>query len=233
MIALDCKDDNSKLKVLLIDDHSLFRAGLAELLKRKNIDVIASVNNGNEGLEKARELNPDVVLLDIRMPDPNGLEILRMLKDQQHQISVIMVTTSRDDTDIAKALQLGASGYLLKDMEPDDLIKSLQAVKHGDIVIAPELNNALVRVVQGKQDQKQSENMLSRLTPREKEILYYLAEGGSNKAIARTLNISDGTVKLHVKSILRKLNIHSRVEAAVIAVEYGLCKKDEDLQPTH
>jgi len=232
MIALDNTPEEEKLRILLIDDHSLFRAGLCELLKRKNIDVIASVNNGKQGIEKVRELQPDIVLLDIRMPEPNGLEILRLLKSQQQQLSIVMVTTSRDDSDIAKALELGANGYLLKDMEPDDLIKSLQSIKRGELVIAPELSNALARVVQGKQDKTQTENILSRLTPRENEILHYLAEGGSNKAIARILNISDGTVKLHVKSILRKLDVHSRVEAAVIAVECGLSKKDEDLQPT-
>jgi len=217
------KDISEKpLRVILIDDHSLFRAGLEELLARKNIQVVASVCDGHEGIKQVEALKPDIVLLDIRMPKPNGLEVLKILKSKDREIAVIMVTTSREDADVAEAMKLGAQGYLLKDMEPDELIISLNSIRNGDIVVAPTLAGVLARVVQGKDDPSASDDALSRLTPREKEIIYHLAKGGSNKAIARVLNISDGTVKLHVKSILRKLNIHSRVEAAVIAVEYGL-----------
>lgn len=212
------------LKILLIDDHSLFRAGLAELLSRRQIEVVASVCEGREGIKLANELKPDVVILDIRMPEPNGLAVLKQIKNNQPQTAVVMVTTSRDDSDVAEAMQLGAQGYLLKDMEPDDLIKSLHSIQQGEIVVAPELAGVLARVVQGKQIKSEATNIISSLTPREREILTHLAEGGSNKHIARILDISDGTVKLHVKSILRKLNIHSRVEAAVIAVEHGLNK---------
>lgn len=210
------------LRVILIDDHSLFRAGLEELLARKDIKVVASVGDGDEGIRRVEELKPDIVLLDIRMPKPNGLEVLQILKAKNPDTAVIMVTTSREDADVAEAMKLGAQGYLLKDMEPDELITSLHSIRNGEIVVAPTLAGVLARVVQGKDDPSGTDDVLSTLTPREKEIIYHLAKGGSNKAIARVLNISDGTVKLHVKSILRKLNIHSRVEAAVIAVEYGL-----------
>jgi len=210
------------LRVILIDDHSLFRAGLEELLARKDIKVVASVGDGNEGIKQVEALKPDIVLLDIRMPKPNGLEVLKILKAKNPDTAVIMVTTSREDADVAEAMKLGAQGYLLKDMEPDELITSLNSIRNGEIVVAPTLAGVLARVVQGKDDPSGTDDILSTLTPREKEIIYHLAKGGSNKAIARVLNISDGTVKLHVKSILRKLNIHSRVEAAVIAVEYGL-----------
>jgi len=184
--------------------------------------VVASVGDGNEGIKQVEALKPDIVLLDIRMPKPNGLEVLKILKSKNPDTAVIMVTTSREDADVAEAMKLGAQGYLLKDMEPDELITSLNSIRNGDIVVAPTLAGVLARVVQGKDDPSGTNDVLSTLTPREKEIIYHLAKGGSNKAIARVLNISDGTVKLHVKSILRKLNIHSRVEAAVIAVEYGL-----------
>jgi len=214
-------ENNQSLRVLLIDDHNLFRAGLAELLSRKNIEVVDSLSDGLQGIEKIVELKPDIVLLDIRMPNPSGLEILDRIKKRGLPTAVVMVTTSRDDTDIAKALKLGAQGYLLKDMEPEDLIKSLQSVYQGEVVVAPALTGVLARVVQGK-DEPPAKDILSSLTPREREILSYLAKGGSNKAIARELDISDGTVKLHVKAILRKLNVGSRVAAAVIAVEYGL-----------
>jgi len=210
------------LRVVLIDDHSLFRAGLEELLARKNINVVASVCDGMEGIKSVETLKPDVVLLDIRMPKPNGLEVLKILKEKVKDVAVIMVTTSREDADVAQAMKLGAQGYLLKDMEPNELITSLNSIRNGEIVVAPTLAGVLARVVQGKDEPAGADDALSTLTPREKEIIYHLAKGGSNKAIARVLNISDGTVKLHVKSILRKLDIHSRVEAAVIAVEYGL-----------
>ena len=222
-VTIDNKDIlEPPLRVILIDDHSLFRAGLEELLARKDIKVVASVGDGNEGIKQVEALKPDIVLLDIRMPKPNGLEVLKILKSKNPDTAVIMVTTSREDADVAEAMKLGAQGYLLKDMEPDELITSLNSIRNGDIVVAPTLAGVLARVVQGKDDPSGTNDVLSTLTPREKEIIYHLAKGGSNKAIARVLNISDGTVKLHVKSILRKLNIHSRVEAAVIAVEYGL-----------
>jgi len=215
---------NHKLRVLLIDDHSLFRAGLEELLSRREIEVVASVCEGKDGIKLTEKLQPDIVILDIRMPEPNGLAVLKQIKANNPDIAVIMVTTSRDDTDVAEAIKLGAQGYLLKDMEPDELIHSLHSIKSGELVVAPELAAVLARVVQGKPLESNSNNIISTLTPREREILIHLADGGSNKHIARILDISDGTVKLHVKSILRKLNIHSRVEAAVIAVEHGLNK---------
>jgi len=214
----------SPLRVLLIDDHSLFRAGLSELLARRNIKVVASTCEGKEGIKLAEELIPDIVILDIRMPEPNGLAVLKQIKKQNPDMRIVMVTTSRDDSDVAEAMRLGAQGYLLKDMQPEELIKSLSLIQQGEIIVAPELAGVLARVVQGKQIDSNPVDILSSLTPREREILVHLADGGSNKHIARILNISDGTVKLHVKSILRKLNIHSRVEAAVIAVEHGLNK---------
>ncbi len=209
------------ISVLLIDDHSLFRAGLRELLQRRGILVSASVSDGREGIDLAKELQPDIILLDIRMPDIGGLAILQQLKEQNVDIPVVMVTTSRDENDIAQALRGGARGYLLKDMEPDDLINALHGIKRGETVVTPELATTLARVLQGDH-RDELKHELDNLTPREAEILTHIADGRSNKEIGRALGITDGTVKLHVKSILRKLNVHSRVEAAVIAVERGL-----------
>ena len=210
----------SAISVLLIDDHCLFRAGLAELLTRRGIHVAASVSNGAEGIRLVHELQPDVVLLDIRMPDSNGLQVLEQLRKTEKDIPVIMVTTSRDEKEIAQALRLGAKGYLLKDMEPEDLVTALHSIKRGDLVIAPELAATLARVLQGHSAEDHQRDRLSELTPREKEILAYIAEGGSNKTIGRELGIAEGTVKVHVKHLLRKLNLRSRVEAAVWAVEH-------------
>ncbi len=137
-----------------------------------------------------------------------------------------MLTTSRDEDDLIESLQNGARGYLLKEMEPDDLVKALEDISSGITVVAPELTGILAKVVQGVEEQAAAEDVFSSLTPREREILCHLVEGQSNKLIARALGISDGTVKLHVKAIMRKLNVHSRVEAAVLAVERSLCVRD-------
>lgn len=220
-VANDLLDN---VRILLIDDHALFRAGLEELLTRRNVEVVASVNNGADGIRLTKELNPNIVLLDIRMPQQSGLDVLSSLRQVAPKVSVIMLTTSRDDSDIAEALHRGAKGYLLKDMEPEELIKAIQSTMRNETVVAPELATSLARVVQGNMDQRASDR-LAELTTREKEILSLIAEGGSNKVIGRALGITDGTVKLHVKSILRKLNVHSRVEAAVIAVENGLSSR--------
>jgi two-component system nitrate/nitrite response regulator NarL len=210
------------LNILLVDDHTLFREGLESLLSRRDINVLAAVGSGQEGLRLATELEPDVVLLDMRMPEMDGMEVLRQLRKNGFTNPVAMLTTSSDERDLVESLRSGAQGYLLKDMEPDQLVVALRDIVAGKTVVAPDLAPVLARVVQGDSIAPEEESPFTKLTPRENEILALLAEGQSNKVIARNLGISDGTVKLHVKSILRKLGIHSRVEAAVIAVEHGL-----------
>jgi two-component system nitrate/nitrite response regulator NarL len=190
--------------------------------------VIATAGNGREGFLLARELLPDVVLLDMRMPEMSGLEVLNGLRTVGLKMFIVMLTTSNEEKDLVESLRSGASGYLLKDMEPSELVAALREIVAGKTVVAPELTPVLARVVQGEAiDEQQPESSpFDELTPREVEILCLLAEGQSNKLIARNLGISDGTVKLHVKAILRKLNVHSRVEAAVMAVERNFCHKE-------
>ncbi len=215
------------MRVLIIDDHALFRVGLQGLLEQRGIEVADAVASGIEGLQRAEELRPDIVLLDLRMPDMGGLEVLEKLRENTPGIPVVMLTTSNEETDLIKSLRSGAQGYLLKDMEPDELVSALRDIENGKNVVAQDLTDALARMVQGDTNVADDDGPFSELTPREMEILCLLAEGQSNKLIARNLGISDGTVKLHVKAILRKLGIHSRVEAAVIAVEQGLRKKNK------
>lgn len=210
------------LNIILIDDHTLFREGLESLLSRRNINVLASVGNGQDGLRLAYELAPDIVLLDMRMPEMDGMDVLRQLRKNGFTKPVVMLTTSSDERDLVQSLRSGAQGYLLKDMEPDQLVLALRDIVDGKTVVAPDLAPVLARVIQGDTIEAEDDSPFSKLTPRENEILSLLAEGQSNKVIARNLGISDGTVKLHVKSILRKLGVHSRVEAAVMAVEAGL-----------
>ncbi len=212
------------LRVILIDDHALFRMGLYELMERRGIKVVAAVGDGQEGLKRAKELEHDLILLDVRMPNMDGLETLRRLRATGVVTPVIILSTSNDDRDVVEALRHGAQGYLLKDMDPDALVAALHSILSGKTVVAPELAAVLARYVQGSDRPHQDASPFADLTPREREILKHVAEGQSNKVIGRALGIVDGTVKLHVKSIMRKLGVHSRVEAAVIAVEKGLNK---------
>ena len=214
------------LRVVLIDDHTLFRVGLEGLLVSRGIEIAASVDRGEDCVELVKDKAPDVVLLDMRMPDINGLGVLRLLRENDLNMPIVMLTTSTEEADLVESLRAGAQGYLLKDMEPDALVIALRDIVAGKTVVAPDLAPVLARAVQGKSEEPPSteSSPFDDLTPRETEILGLLAEGQSNKAIARNLGISDGTVKLHVKAILRKLNVHSRVEAAVMAVEKGLSR---------
>jgi len=218
------------LKVLLIDDHTLFRVGLEGLLSTRGIEILASVNTGIDSVELVKKLNPDIVLLDMRMPGIDGLGVLKILRDVYDKLPVVMLTTSTDEKDLVESLKNGAQGYLLKDMEPDELVIALRDIVNGKTVVAPDLAPILAKAVQGKTEKPEETNdsPFDELTPRETEILALLAEGLSNKGIARNLGISDGTVKLHVKAILRKLEVHSRVEAAVMAVQNGLSNKTND-----
>ncbi len=215
----------SVLKVTVIDDHTLFREGLQGLLERHGLKVLDSVGDSESGYAAVQARQPDVVLLDLRLPQTDGLEILRTMKADKECPPIVMLTTSDHEQDLVEALRAGASGYLLKDMEPDDLVAALRAIVSGETVVAPSLAPALARVVQGHEPApapKDEEGLFDALTPREREILILLAEGLSNRGIGNSLGISEGTVKAHVKAILRKLDVASRVVAAVLAVEHGL-----------
>ena len=211
------------LTVTIIDDHTLFREGLQGLLERHGLEVLDSVGDAEAGYTAISKRRPEIVLLDLRLPQTDGLEILRKLREDERCPPVVMLTTSDEEQDLVEALRSGASGYLLKDMEPDTLVMALRSVVAGETVVAPSLTPALARVVQGREPEppEGEEGPFDILTPREREILTLLAEGLSNRGIGNTLGISEGTVKVHVKAILRKLGVTSRVAAAVLAVEHG------------
>ena len=215
------------LRVTIVDDHTLFREGLQSLLERHGLEVADSAGDGPTGIAAAARERPDVVLLDLRLPDMSGLETLRRLRAAKGSPPVVMLTTSDHERDLLEALRAGAAGYLLKDMEPDALVAALRSIVDGETVVAPALAPALVRAVQGRAAPERPEGLgqtgpFEALTPREREVLGLLAEGRSNRGIAEGLGISEGTVKAHVKAILRKLGAESRVAAAVLAVERGL-----------
>jgi two-component system, NarL family, nitrate/nitrite response regulator NarL len=216
------------MKVIIIDDHTLFREGLKSLLIRRKIEVIADVGGGNEGIEIARQSIADIILLDMRMPKLDGIATLKKLKQNKNKTRVVILTTSTDKEDLKYALENEADGYLLKDMEADELVFALKKIMQGSLIVSPVLNYAMAQIISGKNNKNDNksdaQNPFSTLTRREKDILKLLAKGQSNKIMARNLAISDGTVKLHVKSILKKLNLHSRVAAAVLLVKYGVKK---------
>lgn len=213
------------MRVMIIDDHALFRFGIQELLQQRGVEVLAA-GNGESGIEVLEKESVDVVLLDMRMPGLDGRATLKRLHAVAEKTPVAMLTTSREERDVIDSLQAGAKGYLLKDMEPDALFEALTGLCSGKTIVSPELTDILARALTGASSEPEEPHWTpyADLTPREREILCHLAEGQSNKVIARELGISDGTVKLHVKSILRKLEVSSRVEAAVMAVQQKLCE---------
>ena len=208
------------LKVMLVDDHTLFRRGLAELLQgRAGIEVIAATGNTEEAARLLEAQRPDVLMLDLNLPPHGGLALLRTLQEAGWNGPTLVLTVSDSEDDLANALRAGVRGYLLKDMEPEDVADAILRAVRGETVVAPVMTMKLVDLLQPGKQNRSKENLLKQLTEREREILDLLAQGMSNKAIARKLDISYDTVKLHVRHILSKLNLSSRVEAAVFAVE--------------
>lgn len=211
------------IRILLVDDHSLFRSGIKSLLESQDsFEVVGEASDGLEGVKRAKQLKPDMVLLDLHMPGSSGLEALKMLTENVPKPEVLMLTVSEDTQDLMQALRSGARGYLLKNIEIDFLVDSIHRAMKGESVMSPQMSAALVDVVREPVIEKEPEKKTVKLTPRESEIIIMLAQGGSNKSIARTLDLAESTVKIHVQGILRKLNISSRVQAAVYAVEHGL-----------
>ncbi|MCF8197432.1 MAG: response regulator [Sulfuritalea sp.] len=214
------------IRVLLVDDHTLFRKGLAELLEQRGAITVAGIaSNADEALKILSETQPDVIITDLNMPPHGGLSLLRQLVIDGWNGPVLILTVSDDEEDLSAALQAGAKGYLLKDMEPDDVVDAVQRAVRGETVVAPAMTLKLVNLLQGGGTTNTKADTLKLLTAREHEILQQLSQGLSNKAIARVLDISHDTVKLHVKHILAKLNLTSRVEAAVFAVEQKVAEQ--------
>jgi len=210
---------NESCRVLIVDDHPWRPRGLVQLLRTIPAFVlVGEAASGAEGLVLARELRPDLVLLDLNMRDGDGLDMLRGLRAARSEARVVMVTVSDSGEDVVAALRGGAEGYLLKDMEPEAMLEALQAVAAGRVVIPPQLNHLLAAALRGE-SRPQSAGAAG-LTEQELRILEKIAAGLPNKQIGRELDIAEGTVKVHVKHILRKLELRSRVEAAVWAVEH-------------
>jgi len=210
------------IRVLLVDDHALFRSGVAGLLREQpDFELAGEARDGREALERANDLMPDVILMDVYMPEVGGLEATRKIKDSLPYVKIVMLTVSEEEGDLFEAIKAGAHGYLLKNIEPKELLRSLRDVFQGEAPIskraATKLLDEFARLSRGD-SRKEQDN----LSPREREVLEHLTTGATNKEIASSLCISENTVKNHLKNILAKLHLQNRVQAAAYALRKGL-----------
>ena len=209
------------IKILLVDDHPMLRQGVAQLIEmEEGLRVIAQAGDGQEAIDKTLDLRPDLVLLDLNMKGMSGIETLKVLKQMSAATKVVIFSVSDSQAHVTAALMAGADGYLLKDSEPEYLLKAIKQVASDEQVFSPELAGVLARALRNNKGEELTDQV--ELTPREKSIVGLIAEGKPNKLIARELNIAEATVKVHVKHLLKKLSLGSRVEAALWAVKNNL-----------
>jgi two-component system nitrate/nitrite response regulator NarL len=218
---------NEKLKVILVDDQGLCRRGLSELLSNCYGFSVLGATGHIEELRVLLEQKPDLLIVDLRMKPLDGIALVEKLRSEGVQTPVVMLTMSDSETDLSNAIRAGVRGYLLKDMAPEEVVDAIRRVAAGELVVAPTMTVKMINLLRGDKSDPEPRNSLKLLTEREREILQLLARGESNKAIAQTLSISYDTVKLHVRHILTKLNLSSRVKAAVLfATEQNTPKDD-------
>jgi DNA-binding NarL/FixJ family response regulator len=212
------------LSVLLVDDHILFRKGIASLLSsHKGIYVVGEAGDGCEAIEKARETLPDVILMDVHMPRCDGLEAVRAIKSEMPNIKIIMVTVDEQDEVLFAAIKNGAQGYLLKKLDPQQLFAMVEAVAKGEVALSPTMMAKVLNEFQHPAAQAgKGDPMRENLSLRETQVLELVARGATNREIADILSITENTVKKHLQSILSKLHLQNRIQAAVYAVQEGL-----------
>ena len=211
-----------KARILLVDDHPLLRTGVMQLIALEDdLEAVGEASNGEEAIRLATELEPDLIILDLNMKGMNGIETLSSLRDREVTSRIVMFTVSDNQEDVVAALQAGADGYLLKDMEPNDLIEKIRLAANGQLVLSKELTELLALAIQSKHRRDDKVDAKT-MTKRERQILKLIAAGMTNKHIARKLDITEGTVKVHIKHLFKKLHLKSRVEAAIWAMENKL-----------
>lgn len=213
--------ETTENKIIVIDDHPLFRKGVAQLIAMDpEMQFAGEASSGEEGLELARRVEPDLVLLDLHMKGMDGIATLAALRNEGIEARIVLLTVSDSPEDLISAIRAGADGYLLKDMEPEELLGRIRDALFGRMVISDSLNSLLAQAL--REEAQAAHRSLAALTAREQAILRCLAGGLPNKLIGRELGITEGTVKVHVKNLLKKLGFRSRVEAAVWAHEQGV-----------
>jgi len=210
------------MKVLIVDDHALVRSGIASLLTANDIEVVGEAGNGFEAVEKARLLKPDIIIMDIKMPGCNGLEATRMIKEEMPQAKIVMVTAFDDDEDLFEAMKSGAVGYILKNVKAKEFIDLLSSVMKGEVAVSPWIASKMVEELFRNPDRLEAKQTQSDLTKKEEDVLRLVAGGSTNKEIASKLNISDNTVKYHLRNIMEKLQFKNRAQMAVYATKRGL-----------
>ena len=207
-------NDMTPSTILLIDDHPMLRNGVTQLIALDtSLKVIGEASNGEQGVELAKQLDPDLILLDLNMPGMNGLDTLDSMRQTSLSGRIVVFSVSNHEDDVVTALKRGADGYLLKDMEPEDLLTALHNAAAGKMVLSEALTPVLAASL--RESRPSGDRDIQSLTPRERDIIKLIAEGLPNKMIARRLNITESTVKVHVKHLLKKMKLKSRVEAAV------------------
>jgi DNA-binding NarL/FixJ family response regulator len=214
-----------QVTVLLVDDDDLMRAGLRSVLSSdETIEVVGEAGDGRTALDEIRKLRPDLVLMDIRMPDLDGISATREVLASQPDVKVVVLTTFEEDEYIFEALSAGASGFLLKRTKPEELIAAIHAVAEGDSLLSPSVTRRVIDRMATQPVATLPGARLDRLTPREREVLELVGRGLSNREIAETLVIEESTVKTHVKRILMKLGLRDRVQAVILAYETGVIR---------
>ena len=217
-----------KIKLVLADDHAVVRSGLRMLLQAQpDIEIVGEAETGQQALAQVRSLQPDIILMDIQMPGMNGIEATRQIKEAHADTAVLALTMHEDDQYFFEMLQAGASGYLPKRAAPDELVHAIRTVSRGEVFLYPSLATRLVQSYLGGEGGDESAALVSDLTPREKEVLVLIAEGLTNPEIADQLVISVKTVDRHRENIMRKLNLHSRIDLVKYALRHGLIALEE------
>jgi DNA-binding NarL/FixJ family response regulator len=212
-----------ELRVLLVDDHDLFRSGLVNLLSEHGLHVVGEAENGDVALRLVRELTPDVVIMDLNMPGPSGVDVIRQMTSIAPLTRVVVLTISADDSDVINAVMGGACGYLLKDSSVDQLIAGIRSAAAGESLISPQIAAKMLQILRAQRSSVDAaETIRAELSEREIEVLKLIANGNDNAEIARALFISPKTVKNHISNILMKLQMENRIQAAVYAVRSGI-----------
>jgi DNA-binding NarL/FixJ family response regulator len=212
-----------KIGVLIADDHNLFRKGVRKMLEAEaDMVVLGEAANGREALEQARTLMPDVVLMDIQMPELDGIEATRILSREMSHLGIIFITMHENDEFVFRGLQAGGRGFIMKDSDPDTVLRAIRAVANGESLLGPSIAQKVIRHFHGMD--KAQTSLVDDLTAREVEVLKLIAEGIGNKEIAARLSISDKTVKNHINNILSKLHLYDRTQATLYAIRSGLVK---------
>jgi DNA-binding NarL/FixJ family response regulator len=210
------------IRILIADDHHVVRRGLAFFLKtQRDIEIIGEAGNGREAVELARTLKPDLILMDLVMPEMDGIEATKIIKTEMPEVKIMMLTSFSDQDHVIPALEAGASGYQLKDIEPDELIHCIKKIMSGENQLHPKATSHLLANLSNK-DKKEDNRLISELTKRELDVLKEIAKGKSNKEIASSLFITEKTVKTHVSNLLAKLELADRTQAALFAVKNQL-----------